>query len=112
MQDIVDKFDRAKELLELAGPAGAALTDEQQDTAAKELLGLGIDAVGELVASARRIAVALETIAENTKPLELTNAVAEVGSFAIDTDTIRPLVQRILADNGLVSPVGQKLGRQ
>jgi len=79
MQDIVDKFDRAKELLELAGPGGN-MTDAEQDAAAKELLGLGIDAIGEVVASARRIAVALETIAENTKPVELTAATAELVS--------------------------------
>ena len=79
MQDIVDKFDRAKELLELAGPGGN-MSDAEQDAAAKELLGLGIDAIGELVASARRIAVALETIAENTKPGELIAGTAELVS--------------------------------
>lgn len=77
MQDIVDKFDRAKELLALTG---TDMTDSQQDDAAKELMGLGIDAIGELIANSRRIAVALETIAENTKPGELIAGTAELVS--------------------------------
>ncbi len=110
MQDIVDKFDRAKELLELAGPSGAHLTDSEQDAAAKELLGLGIDAVGELIANSRRIAVALETIAENTKPIAMELVSGELGKFELDADALRPIVERILADNGLVSPHNQRLG--
>lgn len=77
MQDIVDKFDRAKELLALAG---TDMSDVDQDAAAKELLGLGIDAIGELLANSRRIAVAMETIAENTKPVNVELATAELVS--------------------------------
>lgn len=77
MQDIVDKFDRAKELLALAG---TDMSDADQDAAAKELLGLGIDAIGELLANSRRIAVAMETIAENTKPVNVELASAELVS--------------------------------
>lgn len=93
MQDIVDKFDRAKELL---GMAGSDMDDAAQDAAAKELMGLGIDAVGELIANSRRIAVALETIAENTKPGELIagELVASSASLFPDTATLEDMAFR------------------
>jgi hypothetical protein len=101
MQDIVDKFDRAKELLERAG------TDFSPDEAAaigQELMELGVDAIGELITSARRIAVAMETIAENTKPLKADLIEGVCVPIELDAERLRPLVEGILADNGLRSP--------
>lgn len=100
MQDIVDKFDLAKEILAMAG---TSMPDEQQDDAVKELLGLGVDAIGELIANSRRIAVALETIAENTTPVPLEMVASELGKFELSAETIRPLVERILVDLGLIN---------
>jgi hypothetical protein len=95
MQDIVDKFDRAKELLDLAGPGASQLSDSEQDALAKELMGLGIDAVGELVASARRVAVALETIAENTKPVQYEVATLEVRDSLTRDDVIKTVADEL-----------------
>jgi hypothetical protein len=105
MDDLVKKLDRAKELLV---SAGTDMMRDQEDAAGKEVLELAVDAVGELLANSRRIATALETIAANTKPMELVHGVtAELGSFELDADALRPTVERILADHGLVSPVNR-----
>ena len=54
MKDIARKVDRAKEILR----------GEPNDDEGRELVGFGLDLIGELLANSRRIAVALEKIAE------------------------------------------------
>lgn len=73
MHDIVSKVDAAKALL-------AGDTEPTDEQARQVLVGPALDFIGELVANSRRIAVALETIAENTKPVNVELASAELVS--------------------------------
>jgi hypothetical protein len=73
MQDIVEKVDAAKALF-------ASNQEPSDDQARALLIGPALDFIGELVANSRRIAVALEAIAENTEPVQLSNATAELVS--------------------------------
>lgn len=75
MQDIVDKVDRLKALM-IGRKAGKAPSIEEMD----EMAGMAIDALGELLANSRRIAVALEKMAN--KP--------EI-SIKAETQPFRPL---------------------
>lgn len=58
MKDIVRKIDRAKEILTKPGKPSEAEMNE--------LGGFALDILGEVLANSRRIAVALEKIAEGS----------------------------------------------
>ncbi len=61
MRDIVEQVDQLHQLLEQAGGMPAGHPDSVN--IARQALGIGIDMIGEAVANGRRIAVALESIA-------------------------------------------------
>jgi hypothetical protein len=62
MQDIVDRVDRAKALIAEGSARG---TGEARATEiGGELMDIGLDAIGELIANSRRIANAMEAIAD------------------------------------------------
>jgi hypothetical protein len=71
MKDIADKVDALRSL-------------EPGDKEANSIMA---DFIGEIVGNSRRIAGALEQIAENTKPVELQVATATIESKAFEIDT-------------------------
>lgn len=73
MKDIADKVDKLKELSN-----GYEHDSENQKEA------IMLDFLGEVVANSRRIAGALEKIAENTKPVELSMATATLESKPLE----------------------------
>lgn len=76
MRDIVEKIDRLQALVteSHALPADSPLADAKLAEAGL----IAIDFVGELIANSRLIALALEAIAANTKPVKLTAIASEV----------------------------------
>jgi hypothetical protein len=66
MKDIVDKVDRAKAIA-----AEAMASDGPTDDQIAELGGLAIDFLGEIVANSRRVATALEDIANSQRSIAM-----------------------------------------
>ena len=78
MKDLVEKLDRQRELIQARHDASG---QRLRDAGCAELV-IEAELLGEYVANSRRIATALESLVENTKPVEFTplTATAELRS--------------------------------